>query len=129
MSENEMNALKNRLTALLLAASDMDQAATAARALREESEDHNLMRALETAIVVCYARAFTQSSLFRLSRTEYEPSDSRLADIHHTLYALRDSVYAHTDRESGRSASIRLVNEIGGTDPATIPAAREFLRS
>jgi hypothetical protein len=50
---SEINRLKKLQTVLLLAASDMDQAAAAARALEAETTNVDLMRALETAIVVC----------------------------------------------------------------------------
>jgi hypothetical protein len=63
------------------------------------------MRALETAIGVCYARAFTQSSLKSLT-PEYIPTASADAQLHAYLRDLRDKVYAHTDKESGRTSSI-----------------------
>jgi hypothetical protein len=62
---SERNRLAKLQEALLLAGSDMDQATAAARALQSETE-YLLARALETAIAVCYMRAFTQSSLMTL---------------------------------------------------------------
>jgi hypothetical protein len=58
MHESDRNRLKKLQRALLLAASDLEQAAAAARALDAEQSNLPLMRALETAIVVCYSRAF-----------------------------------------------------------------------
>ena len=61
MHESDRNRLSKLQTALLLAASDFDQAAAAAaRALDAEEEDLALMRALETAIAICYSRAFSE---------------------------------------------------------------------
>jgi hypothetical protein len=73
MHKSEINRLKKVQTALLLAASDHDQAAAATRALDSEADDHVLIRALETAIAVCYARAFTTSTLLQLG-DEYAPA-------------------------------------------------------
>jgi len=123
VSESDRNRALKRQRALLLAASDMEQAAAAARALNAETNDHNLMRALETAIAVCYARAFTQTSLFRLNRDTYEPGDSVLAELHRTLCKVRDKVYAHTDKTGGRSATV-LVQ----TQPIELPGRVDFLR-
>src|SRR5436190_5915133 len=69
-----------------------------ARALDAETDDYNLMRALETAIAVCYARVFTTSSLLRLDLDEFEPAEPALAELHQWLYKLRAKVYAHTDK-------------------------------
>ena len=123
ISVSDRNRALKRQSALLLAASDMDQAAAAVRALEAEQDDYNLMPALETAIAVCYARAFTQSSLFPLDRNTYEPTDPVLAELHKVLCKLRDKVYAHTDKDGGRSAAV-LVR----TDPVELPGRVEFLR-
>lgn len=122
ISESDRNFALKLQSALLLAASDMDQAAAAARALEAET-DYNLARALETAIAVCYARAFTQSSLFKLNRDTYEPPDPRLAELHKELFNVRDKVYAHTDKEGGRSATV-LVR----TSPVELPGTVDFYR-
>jgi hypothetical protein len=107
VSESDRNRLLKRQRALLLAASDMEQAAAAAKALADEA-DRDLARALETAIAVCYARAFTQSSIYQLSRQRYEPTDPRLAELHNELFNVRDKVYAHTDKKGGRTVSLSL---------------------
>jgi hypothetical protein len=106
MHESERNRLNKLKTVLLLAASDMVQAEAAARALESEHGNVALMRALETAIGVCYARAFTQSSLKTLP-PEYIPTTPDDARLHPYLCELRDKVYAHTDKSSGRAASIK----------------------
>jgi hypothetical protein len=86
--------------ALLLGASDMRQAATAALALEHES-DVNLARALETAMMVCFMRPFTKSDL--QVPLKFFPTG---ADREHleNIKARRDKIYAHTDDESGRWA-------------------------
>jgi len=88
-SESERNFSKKRLRALSLAASDMEQCQSATEAL-EGTTNKALTQALETAIAVCYARPFTQSSLYRLDKTEFRPAESRLAELHDTLLKLRD---------------------------------------
>jgi hypothetical protein len=109
MNEPERDRLSKLQTALILAAQDMDQAAAAARALKAESKDVALMRALETAIVVCYMRAFTKSSLGTLP-SEYVPAPE---SVHTELKRLRDKVYAHTDAASERSASTQAATREG----------------
>lgn len=109
-----------RLSAALLhAATDMDQVRAACDMLEQEQEDANRARALETAIAVCYARAFTQSSLKKLRESTFAPrkgTDQR--ELHDTLMTLRRKVYAHTDVEGGRSVK-ELSVEIEG-DVATV---------
>ena len=91
-----------------LAASDMRQAESAARAIPGmQPVDFHLKRALQTALVVCYSRAFTMSSIVTLKRDEYEPSGERLASLHHRILALRDSTCAHTDKDVDRDVSVQ----------------------
>lgn len=110
----------------------MDQAEAAARALDSEAEDVHMMRALETAIAVSYARIFTQSSLLRLDADEYAPADGSLVPLHRMLRDLRDRVYAHTDKNSGRDAAMEITaatglggSELYGIQPAFGLQARE----
>ncbi len=124
LAESDRNHVMKRLRALLLAASDMEQASAAAQALDAESTDVFLMRALETAIAVCYARAFTQSSLYRLNRAEYEPVEPHLAELHRALIAHRDKVYAHTDKEGGRNATLLVETP----SPVELPGRVDFVR-
>ena len=71
------------------------------------------MLALETAIVVSYARAFTQSTLLQLDEDEYRPEDARQSELHSKLLDLRDKAYAHTDKEGGRFAAfVELMDEV-----------------
>jgi hypothetical protein len=94
--------LQKKCLTLYLAASDMDQAAAAATALDGEHENVNLMRALETAIAVCYARPFTDSSMVdRLKASKWVAQEDR--QLHDFLMNGRNKVYAHTDVASGRS--------------------------
>jgi hypothetical protein len=112
MHESERNRLLKLQQALLLALTDMDHARAALDALEREHKNVNLMRALETAIAVSYGRAFTTSSLLRLNRDEYRPDDPAQAQLHDELLTLRDKVYAHTDKEGGRTARIDVTAEI-----------------
>jgi hypothetical protein len=94
----------------------MEQAVEAARAIQREAdreaagEEPNveLLRALETAVAVCYWRPFTQSSIGRLDPVADGPSEeSGLGELHRRLRRMRDKVYAHTDEEGGRDVTVR----------------------
>ncbi|HEY2209865.1 MAG TPA: hypothetical protein VGH26_11320 [Gaiellaceae bacterium] len=86
--------------ALLLGASDMRQAAAAARALEHE-QDVDLARALETAMMVCFMRPFTRSDLQVPEKFFPLGEDGEHLE---NIKAHRDKVYAHTDTEAGRWA-------------------------
>jgi len=75
--ESERNRLRKLQTVLILAARDiMDQATAAAAALQaDKSTNEAYRRALETAMAVCYMRAFTKSSLMTLP-AEYVPTEA-----------------------------------------------------
>jgi hypothetical protein len=100
MHESERNRLLKVQRSLLLAVSDMQQAAEAARMLQEES-DGTRARVLETAMAVCYMRPFTTSDL--KIPDDYVPAAGADKAAHDNLKTLRDKVYAHTDRASGRA--------------------------
>jgi hypothetical protein len=98
-------AKKKRGLSLLLAASDMEQAAAAAEAaeaLAAKIENIPLIRALHTAVAVCYWRPFTSGSLvIKLGPSEVPPGD---LGLHDELKRARDKFYAHTDAASERHA-------------------------
>jgi hypothetical protein len=102
---------KKLQTVLLLAGSDMDQAAAAARALQTEME-YLLARALETAIAVCYMRPFTRSAM--TLPDSFVPTTEPDAGYHAEFKTLRDKVCAHTDKASGRSASMNVETATDG---------------
>jgi hypothetical protein len=101
---------------LLLAAWDMEQVAEAAREIqREGGRDAGeaeprtqLVRALETAIAVCYWRPFTKSKgMGRLDeKADGPPEGGELEELHWALKTMRNQVYAHTDEEGGRFALV-----------------------
>jgi hypothetical protein len=100
---------------LLLAVEDMEQANAAATALRaDRSDDEAWRRALETAMAVAYMRPFT-SGAWKLP-ARYEPKAGNEGVLHTRLRKLRNEVYAHSDRRSGRSAdmsaSLRTGNDV-----------------
>jgi hypothetical protein len=100
--------------ALLHAASDMAQTIASCDMLEHEREDSHRARALETALVVCYCRAFTESTLKRLSSRSFAPKKgTEHRKIHDVLWRLRQKVYAHTDSGGGRSIE-NLAVEIDG---------------
>jgi hypothetical protein len=135
MHESERNRQRKRKRVLLIARFDMHQAAAAAEALRDEAYNVALMRALETALAVSYARPFTKSSLVGLDESQYMPEDAQLAELHALLLDLRDKVYAHTDKDSGRGAEIMLETgadgalEISGLRDEWIPFPRVAIPS
>jgi hypothetical protein len=98
--------LEKDVRRLILAASDMDQAAAAARSLQVET-DGVLARALETAMIVSYFRPFTTSDL-QLGN-EYVPSSGDDASAHADPKRLRNKVYAHNDNASGREAAVEVM--------------------
>jgi hypothetical protein len=112
MHASDVNRYKKRQQVLLLAAWDMQQAEAAARALQAETENLPLMRALETAMAVCYVRAFTPSTLGTLP-SQYVPTTPPDSDLHNWFRERRDKEYAHTDKKSSRSASIKVVSWTG----------------
>lgn len=97
MHESERNRLRNEIRRLALAEADMRQMAAAAKAL-QTAEGGDLSRALETAIVVCYARPFTSNEIGPLER-EWVPTEPELRALHEQLITLRHKAYAHTDRD------------------------------
>jgi hypothetical protein len=118
MHASDRNRLTKRQTALVLASTDMKHARAALDALENEHASVHLMRALETAIFVSYARAFTQSSLLQLNTDEFRPVDRNLAGLHDDLLQLRDKAYAHTDKDSGRSITVEMTQTTVSEDSA-----------
>jgi hypothetical protein len=110
--ESDRNRLLKHQRMLGLAAVDMSEADHAARFLRTmKPADLPLKRALETAVIVSYSRAFTKSSIVTLPRGEYAPADERLARLHDRILDLRDSRSAHTDKEADRQISVHFGSE------------------
>ena len=92
------------------------QAAAAAEALANEHQNVHVMRALETAVVVCYWRPFASGNAVRLDPAEWTPKDPQEIAAHETLKALRDKVYAHTEsviKIGGEKVRARDVERIG----------------
>jgi hypothetical protein len=112
MHVSDRNRLEKETLALLLAEDDMLEARAAAEAI--QTADHLHLRwALDTALSVAYARAFTKSTICTLDRDEYRPVDPALAEIHDLLIETRDSRYAHTDKDGGREATLTLLLRSG----------------
>jgi hypothetical protein len=108
---SDRNRLEKERRALQFGVSDLDQARAAAQMLQNTS-DLALARALETAIVVCFMRPFTNRDV-RLPEGWLPPAEDQSDDAlaFRALDALRDKVYAHTDRDSGREAGPITVEE------------------
>jgi len=54
-------------------------------------------RALETGIVVSYARPFTRQGTGQLDEKAFAPDDPRDAKLHRSMIWLRNKLFAHTD--------------------------------
>jgi hypothetical protein len=102
MHDSERNKLVNDLRRFRLAQSDMQQVVAAATHLASEHLNGDLCRALETAIVICYARPFDGRNAVGRLGDEFVPTDAVPRRIHQELLRLRDKVYAHTDRTDAR---------------------------
>ncbi len=114
MDAAKRQGLEKKRLSLHLAASDMDQAAAAAEALAAETQDVNLMRALETAIAACYGRPFTEGTMIqRLDTGKWVPAGAD-RELHERLMTLRHKTYAHTDIGSGRSAGSSQISTSDG---------------
>lgn len=95
---------------LVLAISDMLQAAAAARILNQQ-RDLQARRAIETAISVCYARPWIDSNRGGKLKNKWLPEDGPDRKLHHRLLELRRMTYAHSDPASGRKPFVQCGNE------------------
>lgn len=100
--------LEAKEIALALAVADMDEALAALDALGGEVENAYLVRALETAVVVSYARPFTTSYLYPPKLAEYGPEEPSQVRLHDELLRLRQKRYAHTDEQIGRTGGFEI---------------------
>jgi hypothetical protein len=112
----------------------MRQARAAITALlaTTEDDDVNLMLALETAIVVCYARPFTEGEGVGRLGEEWAPEEDHDRAVHDELLYLRDKGGAHTDKESGRDVIERFElhdDGLTGFQESWQALDREVLRS
>ena len=102
----DRDAAERRKTMLLLGATDMQQVIEAAVAIQDEHRSATprleLLRALETAVAVCYWRPFSQNNTIGHLRD----GDAEDPTLHAHMKTLRNQAYAHIDASSGRSADI-----------------------
>lgn len=113
-----------KLERLLLAASDMADAAAAARILRRPYKEQReplhfrARRALETGMYVSYARAFNASKgdppLPKAPTSGLSPSERK---VHQWALDERNMVWAHIDRGNQR----RTVDAVAGDPEAGLP--------
>ena len=107
MDEAKRKGLEKLKVSLILAAEDMDQAASAAEALRTDtSGDEVWTRALEAAMAVCYMRPFTSGAWTLPGK--YVPKGRAENGLHRRLHDLRNKVYAHSEA-GARTASMKTV--------------------
>jgi hypothetical protein len=106
MSETERKRLENKIETLLHGAEDMIEASVAASWLREVDDNPFRARVLLTAMTTAYARIFTAAD-YALDRHAYRPADASLEALHDSLIRWRHKLYAHTDKASQRTTSIK----------------------
>jgi hypothetical protein len=144
MNERDINARKRRIETLLHAADDLIEADVAASWLLrgvdwlieddvEDDASASGLRDLETnrwfrqvvvtGMVVAYARVFVTGD-YTLDREEYKPADPDLVNVHELVLWWRAKVYAHTDKEGGRTAEVWPGN--GGAGRAISWQRRDF---
>lgn len=99
---------------LALAAWDMRQTAAAAKLLQAVRDDILAVRALETAIAVCYWRPFNKSNNTGTLRDRWRPRDEEGRRIHALLKRLRNELYAHTDPPGGRRPTVTMFVDTAG---------------
>lgn len=56
--------------------------------------------------------------MLQLDPGEYVPDEPELAELHRSLHELRDKVYAHTDKDGGRSGSTTSTTPVPGVGTA-----------
>ena len=89
---------------LRLAESDMQQAEAAAICLEEVGQmNAGAARALETGLVVCYARPFVRSRLGKIPEKLARPEDAGDKALHAALIRHRHTLYAHNDETELRT--------------------------
>lgn len=102
MRASERNRIEKEIRRFELAAWDMDWAAGAAQTLIERVAP-GARHALEVGLVVCYARPFGNTGDWAkaLSEDDWAPTGENQR-LHNSLLDLRDTAFAHSDRQSGR---------------------------
>jgi hypothetical protein len=120
MDDAKCNGLERLRQLLMFAVEDLQQARAAAIALRDEHDDVELMRALETAIVVCYGRAFTANDGWGQLPKKHWPPQGPERDLHDALLHLRNKTYAHVSDESGRDVAWPLTQYDSASETASI---------
>jgi hypothetical protein len=125
-SPDELGDLERAIKRLILAAQDMYEVRAAADFLRQS---HDLpvavVRALETAIPVAYARPWGKRRRNAIGGLEahWLPTRPDLQTAHKKMFRLRNKVYAHTDEEEIEARWIYRMN--GALRPSGfVPAVR-----
>jgi hypothetical protein len=106
MDTSERSTKEKKIVALLHGADDMIEASVAAEWLREGIDNPFRAQVVRTGMVMAYARIFAQNADYRLDRATYGPADAALGHLHDRLIWWRNKLYAHTDKQSHRTASI-----------------------
>jgi hypothetical protein len=97
-SRLENESLLAELKRLILAEADMKQTEAGARYIEASTMNEDAHRALQTGVMVCYARPFTRrQGIGPLDRKEWAPGDVEEQALHRSILVLRDKVFAHTD--------------------------------
>lgn len=102
MNEKKVASLQRKVQRYGLAESDMRQAIAGIRVLLEGDIDGDARRCLETGVVTCYARPFTESRGLGVVRETIPASEAGARVVHQELIDQRRKVYAHNDATEHR---------------------------
>src|SRR5437870_4819025 len=97
MGDQEHVERRRRFARFRYACTDMRLAAAAARQLARGELNADVAEALETGLVVCYARPFKKSGVGLLDQKKWAPQAEQRRRLHDLLIELRDKLHAHTD--------------------------------
>jgi hypothetical protein len=135
MAKQTQEQLEDERDRLVLAASDMRQAASAAAYLTARASEMNgdAERVMWTGLVVTYARPYVQSNRLGAIRGRLaNPKDPTLRDLHTNLCKRRSDLFAHNERTDLRGttdvyAALRIgagkfVEVYAPPDPSVLPA-------
>jgi hypothetical protein len=118
VDDSRRGELEAERDSLILAASDMRQAAAGARYLVANPRmNSDAARALWTGVVVCYARPFTKSLSYpKLGNKTWAPKDPVERRVHANLLRFRRQVFAHNDATEMREVIdfATVVGALGG---------------
>jgi hypothetical protein len=102
MNESDRNRLLREIRFLVLAAKDMELVEGAVDLLTSSRSPVVGDPLIEAGLFTIYARPYTPDNKRRVLSEDWLPADPRDRKLHDRMIELRDTIYAHTDRDSPR---------------------------